>query len=234
MTTSAAKATANRNNARVSTGPTTAQGKAASAQNARTHGLTSARLTLTNEDAVEFETLRTGFAGSSLAPVGPQEQAAFDEYVNSLWRLQRCRCTEVAVLNDCIKSILEADATLTPDEAMGRVFTAPDYQKNMGLFLRYQTAIERAVNRALKQLMDLQRDRREAEAAEPEQEEFANVEAEAFTEPQQPELASFRKCRPAHGRSSLRSSPFVLRSDPSGPGRSARGPRLAHRRHIAR
>jgi hypothetical protein len=196
MTTSAAKATVNRTNSRLSTGPTTAQGKAASAQNARTHGLTSARLVLTNEDAIEYEALRNGFAASSLAPVGPQEQAAFDEYLNSLWRLQRCRRTEVSVFNDCIQSILEADPALTPDEAMGRVFTAPDYQKKMGLFLRYQTAIERAVSRALKQLMDLQRDRREAEPAEPEQEEFASVETEASSESGQSELASFRNAAP--------------------------------------
>jgi hypothetical protein len=156
----AAKATANRANSQLSTGPTTAQGKAASAQNARTHGLTATRLVLGAED----EALRNGLAASSLAPVGAQEQAAFDEYVNSFWRLQRCRRTEVAVLDDCINSIREADPTLTPDQAMGRVFTAPDYQKKMSLFLRYQAAIERAVNRAHKQLTDLQRIRREAEA----------------------------------------------------------------------
>lgn len=160
----AAKATANRANAQLSTGPTTAQGKTASAQNARTHGLTATRLVLTTEDAAEYEALRNGLAESSLAPVGSQEQAAFDEYVNSFWRLQRCRRAEVAVLDDCINSILESDPVLTPDQAIGRVFTAPDYQKKMSLFLRYQAAIERAVNRAHKQLTDMQRIRREAEA----------------------------------------------------------------------
>ena len=181
----AGKATANRANSQRSTGPATAEGKAASAQNARTHGLTATRLVLTTEDAAEFQAMRNGFATSSLAPVGPQEQAAFDEYVTCFWRLQRCRRAEVAVFDDCIQSMLEADPSLTPDQAIGRVFTAPDYQKKMSLFLRYQAAIERAVNRAHKQLTDMQRNRREADA-------YAHVMQSC-----EPPVASFRSATPA-------------------------------------
>jgi hypothetical protein len=181
----AAKATANLANAQLSTGPNNAKGKATSANNARTHDLTAVRLVLTTEDAAEYASLRNGLATSSLAPVGAQEQAAFDEYVNCFWRLQRCRRTEVAVLDDCINSILDSDPSLTPDQAIGRVFTTPDYQKKMSLFLRYQAAIERAVNRAHKQLTDMQRIRRDAEA-------HAHV-----IQACEPPMASFRSLTPA-------------------------------------
>jgi hypothetical protein len=46
---------ANRQNAQKSTGPKTPQGKAKSAQNAVTHGLTSQRPVLTVEDKDEFD-----------------------------------------------------------------------------------------------------------------------------------------------------------------------------------
>ena len=163
MPNSAAKAAANRANAQHSTGPRTVAGKAASAANSATHGLTGKRLVLTTEDAAEYEAFRHGLAQSSLAPVGDQERIAFDEYVNSLWRLQRCRRTEPAIFDDCIEALIDADPSLSPDKAMARVFTDPLYGKKVSLFLRYQAAIERAVNRALKQLQQLQSTRREAE-----------------------------------------------------------------------
>ena len=47
---SEARQTANAANARLSTGPSTEEGKARSSQNARTHGLTAARLVIAPED----------------------------------------------------------------------------------------------------------------------------------------------------------------------------------------
>jgi hypothetical protein len=69
--------------------------------------------------------------------------------------LQRCRRTEPAIFDDCIEALRDADQSLTPDKAMARVFIDPIYQKKLSLFLRYQSAIERAANRALKELEQL-------------------------------------------------------------------------------
>ena len=52
---SPAAAQANRLNAQSSTGPRTAAGKAASAKNALTHGLTSKQVVLDTEDASAFD-----------------------------------------------------------------------------------------------------------------------------------------------------------------------------------
>ncbi|HYP07189.1 MAG TPA: hypothetical protein VER03_13235, partial [Bryobacteraceae bacterium] len=60
--------------------------------------------------------------------------------------------------------LVGADRNLTPDQALARVFTDAAYQKKMSLFLRYQSAIERAVTRSLKELTALQAERRQAEA----------------------------------------------------------------------
>ena len=46
---------ANRQNAKLSTGPTTADGKTASSRNAITHGLTASRGLLPGESAEEYE-----------------------------------------------------------------------------------------------------------------------------------------------------------------------------------
>lgn len=161
---SPAAAQANRLNAQSSTGPRTAAGKAASAKNALTHGLTSKQVVLDTEDASAFDSFRSDLERSWL-PVGERERCAFDEYVTGLWRLQRCRRTEAAVLDNCIDTLTRDNRDLTPDQALALVFTEPIYQKKMSLFLRYQSSIERAVNRAQKELTHLQKDRREEEAA---------------------------------------------------------------------
>ena len=69
------------------------------------------------------------------------------------------------MLDNCIDTLTRDNRDLTPDQALALVFTEPIYQKKMSLFLRYQSSIERAVNRAQKELTHLQKDRREEEAA---------------------------------------------------------------------
>jgi hypothetical protein len=69
------------------------------------------------------------------------------------------------VLDNCIESLTRDNPDLTPDQALALVFTEPIYQKKMSLFLRYQSSIERAVNRAQKELTQLQKTRREEKPA---------------------------------------------------------------------
>jgi hypothetical protein len=71
-------AQANRLNAQSSTGPRTASGKAASARNALTHGLTSKRVVLDTEDAAAYASFRDDLERSWL-PVGERERCAFEE-----------------------------------------------------------------------------------------------------------------------------------------------------------
>jgi len=154
----------NRNNARLSTGPRTPEGKESSSANATIHGLTSSRPVLASEDPAEFNDFRHQLE-LQIAPATFRERVAFQEYVVNLWRLRRCRRIEAGILDACMQSLMEENPGLTADEALARVFIDEKQQKKLRLFLRYQTAIERAVNRALAELKSLQRARGNAETA---------------------------------------------------------------------
>ena len=80
---------ANRRNARRSTGPRSAAGKAASSANALRHGLAAARaVVLPDEDADAYERLRQGVI-ADLDPAGALQEALAQRIVVLLWRLDR-------------------------------------------------------------------------------------------------------------------------------------------------
>ena len=80
---------ANRRNARRSTGPKSAAGKAASSVNALRHGLTAARaVVLPDEDGEAYERLRQGVL-ADLDPAGALQEALAQRIVVLLWRLDR-------------------------------------------------------------------------------------------------------------------------------------------------
>jgi len=86
--TSPAQIQANRTNAQKSTGPRTAEGKAAVAQNALKHGLRARHAVIVGEDVGEFETYRDQML-TELAPEGPIESTLAHRAVGLAWRLQR-------------------------------------------------------------------------------------------------------------------------------------------------
>ena len=80
---------ANRRNARRSTGPRSAAGKAASSANALRHGLAAARaVVLPDEDGEAYERLRQGVI-ADLDPAGALQEALAQRIVVLLWRLDR-------------------------------------------------------------------------------------------------------------------------------------------------
>ena len=96
--TTPAKAKANRRNARRSTGPRTARGKARSSRNALSHGLTAeATVLLPGEDPEEFETFAAEMR-DELAPVGRLEQTLAARVVSTAWRLERLSIIEAGIL----------------------------------------------------------------------------------------------------------------------------------------
>jgi len=83
-----AKVVANRQNARKATGPRTAEGKAAVAQNAVKHGLAGRADVIKGEDQAEFDQHREAMLGE-LAPAGPMEAMLAERVVGLSWRLER-------------------------------------------------------------------------------------------------------------------------------------------------
>ena len=79
---------ANRRNAQKSTGPRTAEGKAAVAKNATKHGLFSSQNVVISEDQADFDAFR-GDLLAELDPVGTMESVLAARIVSLTWRLQR-------------------------------------------------------------------------------------------------------------------------------------------------
>jgi hypothetical protein len=96
--TSERQKAANRANARHSTGPKTPEGKAAVRLNAFRHGLLARDVVLPGEDTDAFED-RWNQVRADLLPVGPIEEFLVDQVVNAMWRLQRLRRAESALLH---------------------------------------------------------------------------------------------------------------------------------------
>jgi hypothetical protein len=87
---------ANRRNSLLSTGPVTAQGKAASSRNALKTGLTGRTVLLPNEDAALYEHhLETLHA--QWKPVGEREAALVQSIADAKWRLARIPGLEYAI-----------------------------------------------------------------------------------------------------------------------------------------
>lgn len=93
--TSPSKANANRRNAKRSTGPRSAAGKARSSSNALNHGVLSRHLLLPDEDPAEWAAL-LGRLLDELSPVGTLEQTLVERIAVALWRQRRVIMAETA------------------------------------------------------------------------------------------------------------------------------------------
>jgi hypothetical protein len=102
---SEAQIQANRLNAQKSTGPRTAEGKAAVAQNAVKHGLLAEQAVIKGEDPGEFEFYREQMLGE-LAPAGALESILAERAVGLAWRLRRAERIQTQVFD----AMLDRDA----------------------------------------------------------------------------------------------------------------------------
>ena len=86
-----AQTLANRRNALKSTGPRSAEGRAAVSQNAVKHGLLTRRDVITSESQADFDLYRQQLL-AELTPVSPIESMLAERIVTLSWRLKRvCR-----------------------------------------------------------------------------------------------------------------------------------------------
>ena len=99
-----AQVQANRSNAQKSTGPRSAEGKAAVAQNAVKHGFAGRLDVIKGEEQAEFERHREVMLGE-LAPVGAVEAMLAERIAGLAWRLKRAERMQDEAFN----------ALLTPD-----------------------------------------------------------------------------------------------------------------------
>ena len=159
-----------RTNGAKSHGPKTKAGLEKSSKNALTHGLYSATTVLASESREQYQALLDAYI-QQFQPDGPVESHLIEEMVAAKWRQRRLWAIETDLLEDEIivqKKKLDADGE-TYDEITPLSFAYRDLSASSALpFLtRHESRLERAYFRALKTLLDLQRLRKRAPTAPP-------------------------------------------------------------------
>ena len=167
---------ANRENAKRSTGPRSAVGRARSRMNSRKHGLTATTLVIGDEDPTQFELLRAEFL-QEYTPQSAMECELVERLVGLAWRLRRVPAFEAALLGArCADAEGDAVLDLAGD-------SQDDYDKalsarTLGLALiqdgtgsdvlgklaRHEASLMNALTRTLQMLLLLQSRRANAEA----------------------------------------------------------------------
>lgn len=127
------------------TGPHTPEGKAASKQNAITHGLTARQTVLPGESQADFDALLESLHAGYEPATGIEVQLT-GEIAACTWRLARARSREAQIL-----------------ESRNDLFSATGESPAFDRVLRYMNSIERQLNRAVVRLEHVQASRRRHE-----------------------------------------------------------------------
>ncbi len=138
--TSQRQIAANRANARRSTGPKSAGGKAVVALNSMKHGLLSQNVLVRNENEADLIAFGKSLR-AEMAPVGELELLLVDRIVSTAWRLRRLVAVEAALFDN--------------EEEPRAVFNNYGREK-MSVLSRYETTLERGLYKALHELQRLQ------------------------------------------------------------------------------
>lgn len=139
LTTQGASPASDRNEG----GPRTAQGKQKSKRNALKHGIFSKVVLLNGEPRAEFDSLLSGLR-TDLKPEGTLEELLVDKVAVLFWRLRRLIIAERDQPKSKLEIALKDDLGPPP----------------LDLLLRYESNLERAIERALNQLERRQRIRK--------------------------------------------------------------------------
>jgi hypothetical protein len=140
----------NKRNAQKSTGPTTEVGRAKSSRNALKHGLTAEQVTIEGEDPKQFEAFRDDIL-ESLCPKGAIEEQLAEQIALCWWRLRRVYRMEVAIAKEHSEPLDDGMSFLNPKPSDGFIaekLIAGPFQH----LSRYETTIERSLQRALHEL----------------------------------------------------------------------------------
>ena len=158
-------------NTSFSTGPRTPEGKARACRNATKHAILAHSLTLPDEEQDEFiellNTYKERFQAADLL-----EERAVETMVYADWRRRRIWTFEVALMfyatilqEASHDEIADRHIVEMPQLHSALAFSKlADKGRTLDLVCRYETILRRDYNRALAELKELQKDRREREA----------------------------------------------------------------------
>ncbi len=146
--TSQQKIDANQRNAAHSTGPKTPEGKAASARNATTHGLSAAFQVLAHEDQAEFDALLAAYK-SEFAPQTEHERFLVQQLTQARWKMSRIERYESLALDQ----MLSGEIDETNPEASLVAKMAEKTKDLIAALHRYAVSAGRSYHRAASELM---------------------------------------------------------------------------------
>jgi hypothetical protein len=166
-TVTPAQLAANRANAQASRGPVTESGKRRSSLNSLRHGLTGRVVVLPSEDLNLYQTFSQQIV-DSLHPQTPLEHQLAQTVADQQWRLNRLRSIEDGLLacghfeeaGDFDTGDPETHASLTASRAFR------DHSQTFVNLSVYEQRIHRVLEKTLKQLKELQAERKAQEQAE--------------------------------------------------------------------
>jgi hypothetical protein len=142
-----AQISANQQNAALSTGPKTPEGKAAAARNATKHGLSGAFTVLPHEDQAEFDSLVAALR-DEFHPAGQHESFLVEQMAQSRWRLSRARRLETALFDQMLKGYIPAD---DDQRIAAKLVNGGD--RALASIQRYASAAERSYYKAHTELL---------------------------------------------------------------------------------
>jgi hypothetical protein len=161
---------ANRLNSRKSTGPRSAEGKAASSQNALKSGIDSQSQIIRGEDPAALDALVNQYLLDH-QPQSASERALVDILIDSEWTLRRLRKTESHLWEYQFARLALAHQRIRPDEPLPKdQMLGEAFQDTADTFSRLERRrqnLQRAYHRTLLDLREIQQSRLGALRAQP-------------------------------------------------------------------
>ena len=145
---------ASRANGARSHGPATPEGKQRSAMNAIRHGLLSQTVVLDGEDPEAFTTLLAAYV-ERFQPADRVELALVEDMAAANWRQHRSWAIEAEMMNQASSKLPSPDAVKRITHGFTTLAAGPE----LALMHRYETRQSRMFQRALSNLLALQKDR---------------------------------------------------------------------------
>jgi hypothetical protein len=142
--TSQRRIRANRANARRSTGPRTAAGKARVSMNALRHGLLARQIVLANEAGDNFDAMVAEHV-RKFGPADGVELNMIEEMAAAAWRLRRAWAIETRMLDEGVQSAQPGNELARIAAAFSGLASAPQ----LALIHRYETRLHRMYQRAM-------------------------------------------------------------------------------------
>jgi hypothetical protein len=158
------RAAVNAANAQKSTGPRTPAGKQCSSLNALRHGLTGHVVVLPTEDLAAYQRHLQRFV-DQFQPTGALEDQLVQSLGDTTWRLNRVPAIEATFLSLAAEDHLDSIRTNEPRAASALALAQAFHQQSRALanISIYEQRLARLFDRTLKQLREIQAERREHE-----------------------------------------------------------------------